>query len=130
MLTQPSGPMLILFNYCKCKLGVHSLINYPPIHYSNANTKRKWYKKCIEWWTAQKSNPTIEKEEVSHWRWALRFQRPTTSPSRSPSACGLWIISKLSATAPVFRSTCLISEMIPTMVVMDSPSETISKTPN
>jgi hypothetical protein len=39
-------------------------------------------------------------EEVRHWVWVVRFQKPTLGPG-SLSACSLWIRCKLSVTAPL-----------------------------
>ena len=65
-------------------------------------------------------------EEVCHWRWVLRFQKPMLfhlALFASLSASHLWIRCKLSATIPAPR---LPATTYSAMMVMDSPSETVS----
>lgn len=62
---------------------------------------------------------------VCHWEWDLRFQTPMP-------ACLLSLMlikCKLSATAPK-KDACMCVVMFSAMIVMDDPSEAISKPPN
>lgn len=66
-------------------------------------------------------------EEVWHWMWALRLQKPTPGPVSLflPTACGSRHNSQL-----LFQYyACLLPALLPGMMRTDYPSKAVSKSP-
>lgn len=77
----------------------------------------------VHWWNCLERVRGVAFEEVCHWGQTLnQFQKPSSIPwSLSLSAACLWMRHELSAAAPAL---CLPVAMLPSVMVMDSPSET------